>query len=97
MEKYPEIKSIYIALPVSCFREIAEKLPVTKEEMMQIDQVSIFFLTTLQKASGLYYKHITITNDGSRVIRMTLQVVASPMIFILTSLDRGVIYTPREH
>jgi hypothetical protein len=36
---------------------------------------------------GLYYKHITILNDESRVIRMTPQVVASHMIFILITLD----------
>jgi hypothetical protein len=34
--------------------------------------------------SGLYYKHITILNDESI---MTLQVVASPMIVILTTLE----------
>ena len=37
--------------------------------------------------SGLYYKHITIVNDDFRVVRMTLQVVASPMIVILTTLE----------
>jgi hypothetical protein len=31
-------------------------------------------------------KNITIVNYDSRVIRMTLQVVASPMIIILTTL-----------
>jgi hypothetical protein len=41
--------------------------------------------------SGLYYKHIVIVNDDSRVIRMTLQVVASPMIIILMIL--GNIYS----
>jgi hypothetical protein len=35
--------------------------------------------------SGLYYKHIVIVNDDSRVIRIMLQVVASPMISILMS------------
>jgi len=34
--------------------------------------------------SGLYYKHITIVNDNST---MMLQVVASPMIIILTNLE----------
>jgi hypothetical protein len=34
--------------------------------------------------SGLYYKHITIVNDDSI---MTLQVVASPTIVILTTLE----------
>jgi len=37
--------------------------------------------------SGLYYKHITIVNDDSRVVRMTLQVVATPRIVILTTLE----------
>jgi hypothetical protein len=36
---------------------------------------------------GLYYKDIIIANDDSRVIRKTLQVVASPMIVILTTLE----------
>jgi hypothetical protein len=36
---------------------------------------------------GLYYKHTTIVNDDSRVIRMTLQVVASPTIVILMTLE----------
>jgi hypothetical protein len=36
---------------------------------------------------GLYYKDIIIANDDSRVIRMMLQVVASPMIVILTTLE----------
>jgi hypothetical protein len=35
--------------------------------------------------SGLYYKHM-IVNDDSRVVRMTLQVVASPTIVILATL-----------
>jgi hypothetical protein len=34
--------------------------------------------------SGLYYKHIMIVNDDSI---MTLQVVASPMIVILMTLE----------
>ncbi len=58
--------------------------------------------------SGLYYKHITIINDDSRVIRIMLQVVVSPVIIILMTLEapirviilnsddsRGVIYAPR--
>jgi hypothetical protein len=36
---------------------------------------------------GLYYKHITIVNDDSRVNRMTLQDVATPRIVILTTLE----------
>jgi hypothetical protein len=34
-----------------------------------------------------YYKHITIVNDDSRVVRMTLQIVALPIIIILTALE----------
>jgi hypothetical protein len=43
---------------------------------------------------GLCYKHITIVNDDSRTVilttldsRMMLQVVASPMIIILITLE----------
>ncbi len=36
---------------------------------------------------GLYYKHITIVNDDSIVVRMMVQVVASPMNVILTTLE----------
>jgi hypothetical protein len=39
------------------------------------------------ESSGLYYKHITFINDDSRVVRMTLLVVASPIIIILTTVD----------
>jgi len=35
----------------------------------------------------MYYKHITIINYNSRVIRMALQAVVSPMIVILTTLE----------
>jgi glucose-6-phosphate 1-dehydrogenase len=38
-DKFPEMKSVYLAMPITCFREIAEKLPCSKDEMMQIDQV----------------------------------------------------------
>jgi len=37
-------------------------------------------------SSGLYYKHITMVNDYSSVIRMRLQIVASPTIVILMTL-----------
>ncbi len=36
-------------------------------------------------------KDIAIVNDNSRVIRMTLQVVASPTIVILTTLEAPMI------
>ncbi len=39
------------------------------------------------KNSGLYYKHITIVNANTRVVKMVLQVVASPMIVILVTLE----------
>jgi len=35
----------------------------------------------------LYYEHITIVSDESRVIRMMLQVVASTTIIILMTLE----------
>jgi hypothetical protein len=41
--------------------------------------------------SGLYYKHIMMVNNNSRVIRMTLQVVVSPMIIIPMSLEAPMI------
>jgi hypothetical protein len=44
---------------------------------------------------GLYYKHITIVNDNSRVIRMTLQVATSPTILILMTLE--VSFMPPEN
>jgi hypothetical protein len=38
--------------------------------------------------SGLYYKHITIVNDESRVVgKLTLQIVASLMIVILMTVE----------
>jgi len=37
--------------------------------------------------SALYYKHIRIVNDNSRVVRMMLQVVASPTIVVLSTLE----------
>jgi hypothetical protein len=41
-------------------------------------------LMYVDKTSGLYYKHVTIITDNSI---MTLQVVASPMIVILPTLE----------
>ncbi len=35
---------------------------------------------------GLYYKHIMIINDDSRVVRITILVVTSPTIVILRTL-----------
>ncbi len=41
----------------------------------------------MENYCGLYYKHITILDDNSRVIKMTLQIVASPIIIILMTLE----------
>ena len=41
-EAFPELKSVYLALPIECFREIAEKLPTTKAELLEIDQMTHF-------------------------------------------------------
>jgi hypothetical protein len=43
------------------------------------------------EASGLYYKHITILNDDSI---MMLQVVVSPTIVILTTLEVSFMLLP---
>lgn len=40
--KFPDLKSVYLALPIECFREIAEKLPTTKAEILEIDQMTQF-------------------------------------------------------
>ncbi len=40
--------------------------------------------------SCLYYKHIRIVNDDSRVIRVMLQVVASPTIIIENIYSIGI-------
>ena len=37
-----DLKSVYLALPIECYREIAEKLPITREEMLEIDQMTEF-------------------------------------------------------
>jgi len=39
MKEFPEIKNVYIAIPISVFREMSEKLPCSNEELLQIDQV----------------------------------------------------------
>jgi hypothetical protein len=41
MKEFPDIKNVYVAIPISIFREISEKLPCSNEELMQIDQVTI--------------------------------------------------------
>ncbi len=49
--------------------------------------------------SDRYYKHFMIVIDNSRVIRMMLQIVASPMIIILMTLEAptNVIQTTLEN
>ena len=47
MDKFPEMKSVYLAIPISCFRDIAKTLPCTVEELMQVDQVKQSFLAFL--------------------------------------------------
>ena len=39
---FPDLKSVYLALPIECYREIAEKLPITKSAMLEIDQMTHF-------------------------------------------------------
>ena len=41
-QNFPDLKSVYLALPIECFREIAEKLPASKAEMLEIDQMTHF-------------------------------------------------------
>ncbi len=36
----PSLKTAYHAVPAECFREIAQKLPRTREEMLEIDQMT---------------------------------------------------------
>ncbi|TRY63016.1 hypothetical protein TCAL_00799 [Tigriopus californicus] len=36
----PDLKSVFTALPVEVYQEIAKKLPITKEQMMEIDQMT---------------------------------------------------------
>ncbi len=47
MNEFPEMKSVYLAIPISCFRDISKMLPCSMEDLMQIDQVtSNLFLST---------------------------------------------------
>ena len=39
-EHFPELKSVYAALPVDAYREIAEKLPNTQQKLLDIDQMT---------------------------------------------------------
>jgi len=48
------------------------------------------FVRSMFFTSCLYYKHIMIVNDDSRVIRMMLQVVASPTIIIENIYSIGI-------
>jgi hypothetical protein len=51
-------------------------------------------------ASGLYYKHLMIVNDNSRVVRMSI-ISDAPSCGVTydhhSDNSRGVIYAPREH
>jgi hypothetical protein len=47
----------------------------------------IHFSSFRYEFRSLYYKHITIINDNTKVVRMMLQVLASPTIIILTTLE----------
>ena len=40
LEANPQLKSCFAALPAECFQEISKKLPVNKEQMMDIDQMT---------------------------------------------------------
>jgi hypothetical protein len=46
---------------------------------------------------GLYYKHIMIVNEDFRVVRMMLQVVVSPTIVILTTLEVSSMFQENIH
>ena len=37
---FPELKSVYLAIPIECFREMAEKLPTSKYELQEIEQMT---------------------------------------------------------
>ena len=37
---FPDLKSVYLAIPIECFREIAEKLPTSKSELQEIEQMT---------------------------------------------------------
>ena len=37
---FPELKSVYHALPVTAYREIAQKLPDTNSKLLEIDQMT---------------------------------------------------------
>ena len=41
-KNFPDLKSVYLALPIECYREIADKLPQTREELLEIDQMTHF-------------------------------------------------------
>ena len=37
---FPDLKSVYLAIPIECFREMAEKLPTSKYELQEIEQMT---------------------------------------------------------
>ncbi len=55
-----------------------------------------FCIKQLADFTSLYYKHITIVND-SRVVKMTLQIVVSPTIVILMTLEVSFMLLENKH
>ncbi len=47
--------------------------------------------TVMSDTCGLYHKHVMIVNDDSRVVRMMLQVMLSPTIIILMTIEAPMI------
>ena len=41
-QHFPELSNVYLALPIGCYHEIAQKLPQNKKEMLEIDQMTEF-------------------------------------------------------
>ena len=37
---FPDLKSVYLAIPIECYREMAEKLPTSKAELQEIEQMT---------------------------------------------------------
>ncbi len=73
---------------VNHFDEFIVRLRVNKLGVITPSVTVVNFIRLLVSLTcGLYHKHTTIVNDDSRVIRMMLQVVASPTIVILMTLE----------
>jgi hypothetical protein len=68
------------------FDEFIVRLRVIKLGVITPSVTVVNFIRLLVSLTcGLYHKHTMTLNDDSRVIRMMLQVVTSPMIIILTT------------